>query len=174
MAESSDRNRTEISLEKLDSRGGSRWLVYLYFAVRSGSLAVRSRGQINEANSFLRRRMHASKKHPQIFILAVHYRDGTDDSLSGKLISLSPHLSLQLRCPIIFIVSLSMTSLLYIYIYMCVCQDFKVDLNPLLCRKMYSLSSLLLFLYLFSFLKKRIFRSLIEEQKKKKVKLYNK
>ena len=120
MAESSDRNRTEISLEKLDSRGGSRWLVYLYFAVRSGSLAVRSRGQINEANSFLRRRMHASKKHPQIFILAVHYRDGTDDSLSGKLISLSPHLSLQLRCPIIFIVSLSMTSLLYIYIYVCV------------------------------------------------------
>lgn len=106
----SPRRRRETQANAAGSNGNIRWknsrgsgaccwLVYLYFAVRSGSLAVRSRSQITESNSFLRRRMHASKKHPQIFILAVHYRDDdalSDDSLWKTLPSVARSFSLSI------------------------------------------------------------------------------
>lgn len=63
--------------------------VYLYFAARLGSLAVRSRSQIAEANSFLRRRMHASLQETSAnFIWPSIYRDDAVSSILWKLISL--------------------------------------------------------------------------------------
>lgn len=63
--------------------------VYLYFAVSLGSLAVRSRSQIAEANSFLRRRMHASLQETSAnFIWPSIYRDDAVSSILWKLISL--------------------------------------------------------------------------------------
>lgn len=63
--------------------------VYLYFAARLGSLAVRSRSQIAEANSFLRRRMHASLQETSAnFIWPSIYRDDAVSPILWKLISL--------------------------------------------------------------------------------------